>query len=66
TFANGNIGRGLRSLAAVELRTSTSQLNALPIFSQVGFMERLQNVFSLGVPNLASRLGISQCQKCGD
>ncbi|WP_218829905.1 hypothetical protein, partial [Pseudomonas lundensis] len=25
----------------VELRTSTSQLNALPIFSQVGFMERL-------------------------
>ncbi|WP_205901476.1 hypothetical protein, partial [Pseudomonas viridiflava] len=42
TFANGNIGRGLRSLAAVELRTSTSQLNALPIFSQVGFMERLQ------------------------
>ncbi|MCD5996694.1 hypothetical protein, partial [Pseudomonas californiensis] len=33
---------GLRSLAAVELRTSTSQLSALPIFSQVGFMERLR------------------------
>ncbi|WP_275941853.1 hypothetical protein, partial [Pseudomonas lundensis] len=45
TFANGDIGRGLRSLAAVELRTSTSQLNALPIFSQVGFMERLQSFY---------------------
>ncbi|WP_206360293.1 hypothetical protein, partial [Pseudomonas viridiflava] len=42
TFANGDIGRGLRSLAAVELRTSTSQLSALPIFSQVRFMKRLQ------------------------
>ncbi|WP_205523096.1 hypothetical protein, partial [Pseudomonas viridiflava] len=42
TPANGDIGWRLRSLAAVELRTSTSQLSALPVFSQVGFMERLR------------------------
>ncbi|WP_241000427.1 IS66 family insertion sequence element accessory protein TnpB [Pseudomonas viridiflava] len=31
----------------MELRASTSQLSALPIFSQVGFMERLQSIDGL-------------------
>ncbi len=31
-----------------------------------GSLYFVQNVFYLGVPNVASRLGISQCQKCGD
>ncbi|WP_217493759.1 hypothetical protein, partial [Pseudomonas lundensis] len=43
-----------RSLAAVELRTSTSQLNALPIFSQVGFMERLQIIHPITLKQTGS------------